>query len=662
MAFASVPNFLEAVTQNLFYMKKKILLLTALIYGSQLLAQDTIPANKKNALEEVVVTATKFSQKQSSTGKVVTVIPRTLLEQQSGRTVTEILNQQAGIFINGANNSPGANQDIYLRGASTGNTLILIDGIPMSDPSYINNGFDLNSIAVTQVERIEILKGAQSTLWGSDAVAGVINIITRKESNKKISPSALLSYGSFNTFRGSAAISGNSGKWQYLASHQYTSSKGFSAAYDSTDSKNYEKDGLKQHNTFFKTAYQINDHFTIGGMFSRSKYKASLDPSTYSDDADYTADNLQQFSQAEIQYKKSLMRLHLSQTFSTSERIYIDDSVSIGGFAKYSDGKYTGKAAITDLYGNFNLGKGFSLVSGIQFLQQKTAQSYFSISSFGPYETALGDSAKTKQLSVYSSILYSGPKGLFAELGARFNNHSIYGNNSTFTFNPSWKVNKLLRVFVNVSSAYKIPSLYQLFSEYGNKDLKPERSMNYEGGFALTAKDPGTQIRFVYFKRDIKDLIVFYTDANWVSTYINRDAQHDHGIEVEASAKIRSNIYWNLNYSWVDGKGENEGVKEKNLYRRPNHMFNTSINWNPIRSLRISPSIRYIGTRMKGPYDPGPDKMPAYHTIDIYAGYQFSSSINVFADLRNITNKFYADVPGYNSRGLNIMTGLSVSF
>ncbi len=643
-------------------MKKNFLVLTAIMYGSQLLAQDTLPAKTTKALEEVVVTATKFSQKQSSTGKVVTVIPRALLEQQSGRSIPEILNQQAGIFINGANNSPGANQDIYLRGAATGNTLILIDGIPMSDPSYINNGFDLNSIAVTQVERIEILKGAQSTLWGSDAVAGVINIITRKESQKKISPSALLSYGSFNTARASAAISGKWGKWQYLASHQYTGSAGFSAAYDSTKNKDFEKDGLRQHNTFFKTNYVFNSHWSAGAMFSRSRYKADLDPSTYSDDKDYTAINLQQFQQAEVQYRNSWMKLQGNITLVQSERDYKDDSGSIGGFSKFSKGLYKGNSIISEIYGNFNLGKGFSLVSGAQWMQQQTEQSYYSLSSFGPYETALGDSARTRQLALYSSVIYNGPKGLNVELGMRYNDHSIYGDNTTFTFNPSWKINRLLRVFVNVSSAYKVPSLYQLFSEYGNKALKPERSVNYEGGLAISGKDPGTQIRLVYFKRNSRDLIIFYTDANWVSQYINRDAQNDHGIEVEAGVKILSNLYWNGNFSWVEGEGENNGVKEKNLYRRPNYMFNSSFNWNPGKALRISPSVRYIGSRMKGPYDPGPAKMPAYHTIDLYAGYQFSQRINVFVDLRNITNKYYSDVPGYNSRGFNIMSGLQLSF
>ena len=643
-------------------MKKKILVLAAIMYGSQLLAQDSIPAKTSRSLEEVVVTATKFSQKQSNTGKVVTVIPRELLEQQAGRNITEILNQQAGIFINGANNSPGANQDIYLRGAATGNTLILIDGIPMSDPSYINNGFDLNSIAVTQVERIEILKGAQSTLWGSDAVAGVINIITRKESQKKISPSALLSYGSFNTIRASAAISGKAGKWQYIASHQYTGSRGFSAAYDSTKNKDFEKDGLRQHNTFFKTNYAFNSHWSAGAMISRSRYKADLDPSTYSDDKDYTAINLQQFQQAELQYRSSRMKIQGNITFVQSERDYKDDSGSVGGFSKFSKGLYKGKGMIGELYGNFHLGGGFSLVSGAQWLQQQTEQSYYSLSSFGPYETALGDSARIRQLAVYSSLLYNGPKGLNAELGFRYNDHSIYGDNTTFTFNPSWKINRLLRVFVNVSSAFKVPSLYQLFSEYGNRNLKPERSINYEGGIAVTGKDPATQIRVVYFKRNSRDLIVFYTDANWVSQYINRDAQYDHGIEVEAGVRIRSNLYWNANYSWVDGEGENDGVKEKNLYRRPNHMFNSSFNWNPTKALRISPSVRYIGSRMKGPFDPGPDKIPAYHTIDLYAGYQLSQLINVFTDLRNINNKYYADLTGYKRLGFNWMAGLQIAF
>jgi vitamin B12 transporter len=118
----------------------------------------------------------------------VTVIDQLALQRSGGRTLTELLNQQAGLFVIGANNTLGTNQDIYLRGSATGNTLILIDGIPVADPSQINNSFDLNTINPGQIERIEILKGSQSTLWGSDAVAGVINIITKTRGHGQVQP------------------------------------------------------------------------------------------------------------------------------------------------------------------------------------------------------------------------------------------------------------------------------------------------------------------------------------------------------------------------------------------------------------------------------------------------------------------------------------------
>ena len=144
-------------------MKKKIFIVAAVFFSSQSFAQQD-----STTMDEVVVTATKTALKQSQTGKVVTVINQAMLQSNAGKTLTEILNYQAGIFVNGASSNLGSNQDYYLRGASTGNTLILLDGIPVADPSYISSYFDLNNISPSQVERIEILKGAQSTLWGSE--------------------------------------------------------------------------------------------------------------------------------------------------------------------------------------------------------------------------------------------------------------------------------------------------------------------------------------------------------------------------------------------------------------------------------------------------------------------------------------------------------------
>ncbi|MDN3654093.1 TonB-dependent receptor [Ferruginibacter paludis] len=640
-------------------MKRKFLVMAAVIISSQLQAQDSTFTKQ---LDELIVTATKFQQKQHTTGKLVTVIDQATLQRNAGKTITEIINYQTGIFINGANNNLGTNQDVYLRGAGTGNTLILIDGLPVGDPSQIDNSFDLNNIAVDQVERIEILKGAQSTLWGSDAVAGVINIITKKGGKNKISPSAMLSYGSYNTIRGNAGMGGSIEKFSYNVGYNFTNSKGFSSAYDSTGTKDFEKDKFAQHNIQANLGYKINNRLSAKGYYSFTKYKASIDAGPFQDDKDDVFNNKNSISNLELAYTVSKLQLHLSQSFVKAQRVYTDDSASVGGFAKYSKGHFNGNSNITELFGNITLAKRLSLVSGVQYISQKTSQDYLSISDYGVYKTALGDSAKTNTFSAYNSLVLTDVSGFNLEAGFRYNHHDIYGNNTTYTFNPSYNIDDNTKLFINISSAYKIPSLYQLYSEYGNKDLKPETSNNYEMGVQTFSNNKRNSFRIVGFKRDIKDLIIFYTDpATYASLYINRDEQHDYGFELESSIAIGKKGNWTNNFTYVDGEGMNNAVKVKNLYRRPNFTMNSLLTLQPTKGFTLMPSFRFIGTRLKGEYDLGPAQMPQYYTIDCYLGYQFTKQFNVFVDLRNITNQQYFDVVGYNSKKFNVMTGLSFS-
>ena len=641
-------------------MKKKIFIAAAVIISTAAQAQQDTTAAKQ--LDEVIVTATKFQQKQSTTGKVVSVINQETLQRNAGKTITEIINSQTGVFINGANNNLGTNQDVYFRGAGSGNTLILIDGVPVGDPSQISNSFDLNSIAVGQIERIEILKGAQSTLWGSDAVAGVINIITIKGGKNKISPTAMLTYGSYSTLRGNAGINGTIDKFSYNVGYNFTSSKGLSSAYDSTGTKNFDDDKFTQNNVQANLGYKINDRFAVKGLYSFAKYKANVDAGAFKDDKDNVVDNKNTISNLAFSYTVAKLQLHLSQTFVKAERVYTDDSASVGGFAKYSKGNYNGNSNITELYGNILLHKKLSLVSGVQYLSQKTSQDYLSISSFGPYKTALGDSAKANNFSLYNSLLLTDVKGFNLEAGFRYNNHSIYGGNATYTFNPSYNIDENTRVFVNISSAYKIPSLYQLYSEYGNKDLKPEKSNNYELGVQTFSNNKRNSFRIVGFKRDIKDLIIFYTNSSFVSKYINRDEQHDYGFELESSTAIGKKGNWTNNFTYVDGEGRNNNVNVKNLYRRPNFVMNSVLTLQPVKSLTLMPSFRFVGTRLKGQYDAGPATQPQYYTIDCYLGYEFAKNFRAFIDFKNITNQQYFDVVGYNSRKFNMMAGIGLTF
>lgn len=648
-------------------MKKKLFFVAAVFIGSHSSAQDVIKAKKDTfptkSLDEVIVTANRIEQKQSTTGKVVTVIDHVTLQRNAGRTITEIINYQAGVFINGANNALGTNQDVYFRGAETGNVLILIDGIPVSDASQINNTFDLNSIAVGQVERIEILKGAQSTLWGSDAVAGVINIITKKGGSKKIAATGLLSYGSYNTLRGNAGVNGRIHKFSYNANYNFTNSKGFSSAYDSTGTKNFDKDGFVQNNFQANFGYKFTNKLSVSAFSNFGKYKAGLDAGAFIDDRDYSSTNTNSNNGIGLTYTFSNFNFHLTQNFITANRLYLDDSASVGGVDKYSRGSYKGNTNITELYGSYRFSNKFSLVSGIQHIGQNTQQDFLDISSYGTYKTALGDSAKAANLSFYASLLGMQLDGFNIEAGFRYNHHSIYGNNATYTFNPSYSIDGNTRVFVNISSGYKIPSLYQLYSEYGNKKLKPEESNNYEVGVQTFSNNKNNSFRITAFKRDINNVIIFYSDpVTYASRYINRDKQNDYGFEFESTIAIGRKGSWTNNMTYVDGEGKYNNVKVKNLYRRPNFTFNSVLTLQPAKGLTIMPSFRFVGTRLKGQYDAGPEEMPQYYTLDCYAAYEFINKLRVFIDYRNITDQQYFDVPGYNSRRKNFMTGISFNF
>src|SRR3954452_18664992 len=200
-------------------MKKILYALAALVVSQNIFAQkDSLQTNQLN---EVVVTATKYPKKSSETGKVLTVITREQLDRSAGKDLAQLLNEQAGVSVNGSNSNPAKDKSIYLRGASPQYTLITIDGVPVYDASGVNSNFDFRQIPIDIIDRIEILKGSQSTLYGSDAIAGVINIITKKNGVKPFSFAGAAHYGSFNTWKANAGFTGTYHKLNYEAGYTH---------------------------------------------------------------------------------------------------------------------------------------------------------------------------------------------------------------------------------------------------------------------------------------------------------------------------------------------------------------------------------------------------------------------------------------------------------
>ena len=443
-------------------------------------AQDTLRAN---VLDPIVVTATKTEQKQSTTGKVITVIGKDVIERSTGKTVAQLLNEQAGITINGAYNNLGSVQSVFMRGSNVGRTLILVDGIPQNDPSFINNEYDLNFFNLNDIERIEVCRGAQSTLYGSDAVAGVINIITiNKNTTKPFNVKATVTGGSRDTYKGNLQVYGKAKKFIYQARYATTNTKGFSAAYDSAGNKNFDRDGYKGHIASASVMYAATSNFNVRTFAQYSRYKAAIDASGFNDDKDYNITNKVFTTGAGFTYKASALTLTGNYQYSELSRNYLNDNGFISGFSSFERNEYAAKTQFAELYASINLGSGFTLLQGGDYRRGNMSNDYLSVSSFGPYASKFKDTALS-QASLYSSLQYNYKK-FYVELGGRINVHSRYGNNETYTFNPAYNFNDHYRVFASAATGFKAPSLYQLYAGggTGNADLKPEESKNYEVG------------------------------------------------------------------------------------------------------------------------------------------------------------------------------------
>lgn len=649
-------------------MKKKIFIAAAVIFSSSVKAQES--ADSIRNLPDVSITANKYPAKTSLTGKVVGVITRQQLESAGGKDLAQVLTEQTGLYINGANSNAGKDKAVYLRGARSEHTLIMLDGVPLYDPSGIGSNFDIRYISVDQVERIEILKGSQSTLYGTDAIAGVINIITRKAPAKPIAFNSLLSFGSYNTVNGSASVYGKANKWDFTLQYAVQSEKGINEATDTIKMKPTDRDGFDRHSVYASIGFTPVSSIRIQPYFRYSLMHSKYDQGAFTDELDLEnkSENIQTGIKSEIHFGKSM--LNFTYNFSTIKRIYTDDSVqSRNGFAIYSKGDYRGQEHFADAFLLLPITAFLKLTYGIDFRRSTSDQTYNSISVFGPYKSEYGkDSLKQDQLGIYTALTANCKNGINAEVGGRYTHHSAYGSNMVFNLNPSYLWKQKMKVFANLSSAFRSPSLYQLYSEYGNRKLDPEKAISFEAGVQFFAFKKTLNVRATYFNRRVKDAIYFYTDPNtYQSIYINQDKQNDQGIELELSAQPVKPLMLKVFYSYVDGKistkQNNKDTSFFNLTRRPRSSFGFNLAWQVNGSVSVHTGLTVTGKRTDITYDafynPVTVNLKGYVLLNLYAEYAFMKKrLTVFTGLRNLTNTRYTEVYGFNTLGFNATGGL----
>jgi vitamin B12 transporter len=656
-------------------MKRQFFVLAAVIISNQLLAQQDT-----TLLDEAVVTANKYPAKTSLTGKVITVISRAQLEQSGSKDLSQVLSEQAGISIAGANSNMGKDKSVYLRGGYVSHTLITIDGIPVYDPSGIGGNFDIRNLSLSQIERIEILKGSQSTLYGSDAVNGVINIITKENQRvvghktNNIHGSAGVSYGSYDTWRAQAGVSGAAKKITYNSSYSYVRSRGMNEALNNGNFPETDRDAYAQHNFQAGIGFNPAKGLTIKPFIRYSDINGSIDQGAFTDELDYTYKQKSVQAGLRGEYRWKQHTLTLLYNINSVNRRYTDDSVkSRNGFDTWAEGSYKGNEHFADLFWVMKKNQSLTFTGGVEFRTAVSDQAYNSVGFFGPYGTNYGkDSLHQQQGALYAAVNWNSPSGFNIEAGSRLNLHSEYGPHPVFSLNPSWLLNKKVKLYANLSSAYRTPSLYQLFSEYGNAELQPESAITFETGIQLYAGKKWTA-RATGFNRRVKDIMFFYYNAStFQSQYINQDRQHDYGVELEGQWQINTKSSLRAWYTWVEGKistvTNGKDTSYNNLLRRPRSSAGIQGSTLIGKRLLLNSNLQWNGKRQDAYFDNNSFStvyvtLDAYVLWNLYAEYGFGKNKwTVFADLRNLSNSRYTEISGFNTARFNAYTGFRFNF
>ena len=644
-------------------MKKTVKAVAILALLNTCVYAQEVDSTKVNQLKEVVVSDTKFAQSKEKSGKVIEVITAKDLEKKSGQSLANVLSQVAGVEINGNQSANGKNLGYYIRGGKNRQVLILIDGIPVTDASGISFEYDLRLLPVEQVERIEIMKGAASTLYGTGAATGVINITLKKSTKKEIEGNAYVNIGSNNTadnhkyngqdFNQGLSVNGNFKKINYFAGFNSTETKGMSQI----AGENYETDSFSRQNILAKLGFKTNEKLTLDffGNYDKIKndYDFAFDNTGFNDTpANVTTSEQLRFGfSPKYKYKKGEFVLNSGFTKITRE---YDELNTFSNTIDYS--LYESRSVVVDGFNKYNFSKQLFMILGSNY-------QFNDMKSQTPYSTIENENTKFNILDGYTTLVYNSDFGLNINTGARLNNHSAYGNNFVYNFNPSYnfKTSFPLKVLASYSTAYITPSLYQLYSEYGNANLTPEKNATVETGFETELFNKKVKLNAVAFYRDQNNAIDFYYNSStFEAYYINVNGETKaKGVETSLNIAVTSKLQLNGNYTFTQ-------VDEALDRLIPKHKANAGLDFQATTRTLFSVNYQYFDARNDAFFDGNTfgvvtTKLGSYQLLNALVKYEIlKSRLTIFGAATNIFNEEFVENVGYSTRGRNFKIGLNI--
>ncbi|KQP40375.1 TonB-dependent receptor [Methylobacterium sp. Leaf106] len=612
-------------------------------------------------LSELSVSATGVPTPVDQVGSSVTVLTAATLEAQQRRTVPDALQQVPGLNVV-QTGGPGGQTSVFIRGSNSNHVKVLIDGIDATDPSNPNGSFDFGQLLTDDLSRIEVLRGPQSGLYGSDAIGGAISFTT-KRGEGPARATARIEGGSFGTFNQSGRISGSENGFDYSVSIQH-----LRAAATPVTPPNLVAPGTTTRPNYYdnetvsaKFGYQFTDTFRINSItrFINSKLLFSGDdygtfPVTLGG-LRSQADVQQVFTRNEAEWTPfagfhNVFAINYSNLYNRQVQNAYDpfNPLPTAGLGERTRYEYRG---------DYQLSPGNLVLFGAQRDDE-------SLSTTDPNPFGSGNlRARNGNTAGYGEIQLTPFDRASFVANVRHDENDAFGPATTFRVAPSYILPFTdTRIKGSVGTGFKAPTLSQLFQSFpafnffANPNLKPEESLGYDAGFEQPLGER-VLVGATYYANDFKNLI--NTNASFTSNE-NVGRAESYGAEAFVAVRFTDTLSGRVDYTNTVTKNE---ITNQELLRRPRHKGSATAQWTPIPGLSFSGTVIVLGHFVDGNRDFSIQRLknPGFTLVNLAVNYDVNETVSVFGRIDNLFDRRYENPTGFLGPGLAVYGGVRVT-
>ena len=605
--------------------------------------------------ENVVVTATRIATPIEQVASSITTIDAADIDSRQQRSLPDVLRDVPGLNLV-QSGGEGGQTSIFMRGANSNHTKVLVDGIEVSDPSNPNGAYDFGKFSAADIARVEVLRGPQSGLYGSDAIGGVVNVIT-KSGNGPLTLSAGAEGGSFDTFNQSLSASGSQDAFHYRVSLAH-----LHAGATPVTPLDLLPPGQKRNDDYFdnvtastKLGYDLTGNFDLGlvGRYSDSLSKVTgdaFDPVTFASFPSPLQTRIDTLSY-ETRGTARLVLGPVDQTIGLgcSSTVTSDMDPNNGPIPS------SGNRIKLDWQGQITIADGETVVLGAE-----TARDAMHV----PIKAGITTNAGFGELQSNLPGLLGGAVDFHNSISVRYDDNSRFGNKATWHVAPALAVTATAtRLHASYGTGFKAPSLDQLFESFpaffffANPNLKPETSAGYDVG--LDQSLFGITGGVTWFRNDIKNLIA--TDPVTFSTNVNIGRARTQGLESYLAWRPVDALKLRADYTYTEAE---DLALHQELVRRPKSKASLDARWQATAAVSLDASLLYVGSWIDGSRDFSVSRLSAhpYVTADIAASYALTDNFALTGRVANLFDKTYENPTGFLQPGRAFYAGIKANF